>query len=332
MAIDYIPPARALMLSPDMPLWTRLQHPLALVEDKLHIYPDWYSCSREYETTYSRRWGNYGTFNTGSFIESWRSPFDEEPDMSEKTYMPFEIRPIMLIVFKDLFANKNDPEGAFKSFVSMAEEVWGTTFKYADDKDYAYAVCPSDVSPQGNGGDPFIDKAIPGSVCFCTKVNCTDKESTGGYNTLFKDLMLSKGYKTCYIVCEVDPNGLEFSKKGYLRDICPKDDSLDTCSKCIKGLMVFGGSGEEIDMAAIEGESQTIPLYMAYLTFTFNNPDAPMLTSTAYRQYIRATKSDNTNWPKGELPHSLPILNYIATKGELTKKVAVQTLGDYANT
>ncbi len=328
MAEEYIPPARALMVSPNRPIFSPLQQPLALVNDKLHIYPDWYYCSREYETTYARTWGKYGTFTKGSFVDSWRDPFEEEIDRSEDTFEPFTVTPIMLVVFKSLFAKKDAPEAAFKSFVNMAEEAWGTTFKYTNDNDMAYAVCPSDASPRGNGGDPFIDKAISGSVCFCTKVDCTDKRSTGGYNTFFKEIMLNKGYKTCYIVCEVDPKGLEFSVMGYLRDICPKgDDGIDTTySKCIKGLKVFSSKAEEIDMSPLEEGSGAISLYMAYLTLTLNNPDAPTSYGAAYEQYVHALKSGNTNWPNGELPRSLPMLKYTASAGKLTKKVGVSDI------
>lgn len=331
MATEYIPPARALMLSPNMPTWVRWQHPLALMEGKdhtyqLHVYPDWYYCSRKYKTTYARRWGTYGIFKEDSFTDSWRDPFEEELDRSENTHEPFEITPVILIVFKSLFAKKDDPEAAFKSFVDMAEEVWGTPFKYSNYKDSAYAICPSDATHSDSGSDPFVDKVINGSICFCTKMDVAKME-TDGYNYSFKEAMLAKGHKVCYIVCEVNPEKLKVSYSSNLQEMCPEDDVFDDYySGCIKGLKMFGSNGEEIDMAEIEGNQWSISLKVAYFTLPLNNPDAPIMHGSSTKRYVRIKKRDKTNWPKGELPASPPMLDYTAKRGELTKKIAVSDL------
>lgn len=333
--IGYIPPARSLMLSPR----GTYQLPLAMLNKRLHIYPDWYDCSREYATKLVKTWGGYVNSSARSFKAAWSEPFEQEPDRSSTSHRVFEVVPAVLVIRRTLFGDES-AKGEFNNFVKLAGEVWGVEFKYNEYEDLAYAICPSDAAPYGMNGDKTYDHAVKGSICFCTKIVCTDENSTAGYNGWLKKLMLKKGIKTCYVACEADPEGLRYCREYYLMTMRPEKekglwpyDAGKTYSFCVRGLRIYTET-RSVDLDALEtGDSVNISnLEIRYNALLLTNKMMPTSYSQ-YVQYVKLSKSQSYNgtrlvWGDGNLPSSPPILDSATTKGKLTRKLAVRSLAD----
>lgn len=309
-----IPPSRSLMLTESSTVSG--QHPISLHGKELAIFPDWYVCSRKYITSLTRTWGAFSTSGSGSYNVTWYEPFQQEgPDESGTVSQPFGITPTILMV-------ENTSPGS--DFIKLAEKVWGVQFRFAENNTTAYAFCPSDSTPKGTGGEPFVDKSITGSVCFVTRVDCTDWKSTSGYNGNLKNIMAAEGHTVCYIACEVDPNKLECNNGGWIMEMCQEGDTelASRCVNCVKGVKVYA-SGNEVDLNSLEQKYYPFTLTVRYLVRPLYSTRAPTTYGTAVEWFVGVHKGDKAVWEGGKLPGAVPRMTEEITSGDITKELGI---------
>lgn len=327
MAVIRIPPSRSLMCAAVYDEKTG-QQPIVVKDKKLHVFPDWHNCYQNYQTTMVSSFGAITLTGHGSFTDTWRSPWETTVNMSKTLQYIFEIVPEMLVARRGLFGGES-AQNEFDTFVRAAGKIWGVKFKYNKDRSLAYALCSSDAAPRGMNGDQFFDNAIKGSICFCTKVDCKDPDSTNGYNGYLKKLMTAYDKDVCYVTCEVDPEGLVYNSSNVLMQMRPesqKDKSMtEIYSYCVKGLRVFVDGrpvslkqvAENImdgdEMGNMSGAMGFRLRYMALVLKSKTNP------TSYFAQELYATVGRSGEWDDdivGKLPSSLPIRNYTTVKGK----------------
>ena len=314
MATFRIPPSRSLMCAAVYDEKTG-QQPIVVNGNKLHIFPDWYNCHQQYLTEMTSEFADLKIKGSGVTNDTWIEPWESPVDMSGTKTSIFEITPQMLMIQRGSFAD----DKSFYDYVNLLNETWGVKFRYSDKKNIAFAVCPSKKA-SGNNVGQFYDRAIEGSICFCIKVDRDKPDETGGYNGWLRTLLLKLGKSECYVICEVDPDGLVFSELGAkLKTIAKlkEDTANDAYSYCVKGIRIFKGikSTISLDEVGDEYSNSVKDIYLGYTTLEIS-ARIPTMYNAVMRYFPLKVSTDflNDNYT-GNIPKKVPLRTSITTAG-----------------